>query len=89
MATINTQQSRYRMISIMTFVVLLISFAFYYFVYVQNNKDVFNSKAFRIIERVGENVENRYENYKDVAKNAAMTDLSCQPVWNAGYLIRH
>ncbi len=74
MAAKNTQQSRYRMISIMTFVVLLLSFAYYYFVYVQSNEDAFNSKAFRIIERASDNVEAKYENYGEVKKNSSDTE---------------
>ena len=70
MAIVNTQQSRYRMISIMTFVVILLCFAYYYFIYVQNNEDALNNKAFRIIERVSNNIENKYVNYNEVAKNA-------------------
>ena len=70
MSTKNSQQSRYRMISIMTFVVLLLSFAYYYFVFVKSNEEIFNSKAFRIVEQAGQNVENKFNNYKKITNTA-------------------
>jgi len=72
MAAKSTQQTRYRMISIMTFVVLLLSFAYYYFVYVQNNEEAFNNKAFRIIEQASRNMDTTYLINQEVIKNSSL-----------------
>ncbi len=63
----NTQQWRYRMISITTFIVLLISFAYYYFVFVKSNETFLNEKAFRILERSARNLADNYTNYVKVS----------------------
>ncbi|HEY9113875.1 MAG TPA: hypothetical protein VIN10_04200, partial [Bacteroidales bacterium] len=70
MATNRTIQSRYRNISITTFIILALSFAYYFFIYVNNKESQFNDKAFRIIENVGQNIEKKYNNYSGIVENA-------------------
>ncbi|OQX75307.1 MAG: hypothetical protein B6D61_10595, partial [Bacteroidetes bacterium 4484_249] len=62
-------KSRYNLISIITFTIILLSFGYYYFYYVSNQEIRFRDKAFRIIERVGENVEGKFNNYNTIIKN--------------------
>jgi len=64
-----SSKSRYNLISIITFTVILLSFGYYYFYFVSNQEIRFREKAFRIIERVGENVEGKYNNYNTIIKN--------------------
>lgn len=70
MATNRTIKSRYRNISISTFVILALSFAYYFFIYVNKKENQFNDKAFRIIENVGQNIENKYDNYSGIVEKA-------------------
>lgn len=58
------------MISIMTFMVLVLAFVYYYFIYVKSNEDAFNSKSFRIIEQQSKKVESIFANYEDIVRNA-------------------
>ncbi len=75
--TNNTQQWRYRMISIVTFIILLISFAYYYFVFVKNNEIFFNAKAFRILDRSAINLADNYVNKVKVdSSNKKTKDIS-------------
>ncbi|MEJ2596574.1 MAG: hypothetical protein P8100_15945, partial [bacterium] len=70
MARGKASQNKYRTISISTVLVLLVAFSYYYFVYVQNKEVEFHEKAFRIIQKVGNNVQGKYENYVTVTRNA-------------------
>lgn len=70
MSNSRSNQIKYRNISITTVLVLVISFSYYYFIYVRNNENKFNDKAFRIIENVGENIENKFDNYAKTVENA-------------------
>ena len=70
MATNHTIQSRYRNISITTFIILALCFVYYFFIYVKNKEHQFNEKAFRIIENVGQNIEKKYSNYSGIVENA-------------------
>jgi len=70
MATNHTIQSRYRNISITTFIILALTFVYYFFIYVKNKEHQFNEKAFRIIENVGNNIEKKYNNYSGIVENA-------------------
>lgn len=70
MATNHTIQTRYRNISIITFIILTLCFVYYFFIYVKNKEHQFNEKAFRIIESVGQNIEKKYSNYSGIIENA-------------------
>ena len=69
MAIDKTTQNKYRIISIGTVLVLLVSFAYYYFIYVNSQESELNEKAFRIIQNVGTNVQKKYVNYSGIVKN--------------------
>jgi len=56
-------RKRYNLISILTFLVILITFGYYYFYFVQHKENQFHSKAFRVIENLGENVKKKHKNY--------------------------
>lgn len=86
MATARTIRSRYRNISISTFIVLALSFTYYFFVYVNKKETQFNDKAFRIIENVGQNVEKKYNNYSGIVENAMdhLIQYNFDSVQNAG-----
>lgn len=56
-------RKRYNLISIVTFLVILITFGYYYFYYVQFRENQFHAKGFRVIENLGENVKKKHRNY--------------------------
>ncbi len=70
MARGKASQNKYRTISISTVLILLAGFSYYYFVFVKNKEVEFHEKAFRIIQKVGTNVQGKYENYVTVTRNA-------------------
>ena len=58
-----SRRKRYNLISLVTFLVIVITFGYYYFFYVNSRENHFNEKAFRVIENIGKNVEKKYTNY--------------------------
>lgn len=58
-----TPKKRYNLISIFTFLVIIITFGYYYFYFVKYREIQFHAKAFRVIENIGENVKKKHSNY--------------------------
>ncbi|MCF8369760.1 MAG: hypothetical protein K9G76_12040 [Bacteroidales bacterium] len=63
-------KNRYNTITIITFIIILLSFGYYYFAYVKNAEKRFHERAFRIIETVGKSIEKKQKNYNNIATNA-------------------
>ncbi len=58
-----SRSKRYNLISLFTFLIIAITFGYYYFFYVSSRESQFNEKAFRVIENIGKNVGKKYDNY--------------------------
>jgi len=69
MKTISTKR-RYNFISIITFLVIALSFGYYYLIFVKNAENRFHDRAYRIIESVGKSIEKKQTNYHKIAQNA-------------------
>ena len=65
-----SRSKRYNLISLVTFLVIVITFGYYYFFYVNSRENHFNEKAFRVIENISKNVEKKYKNYFTNVYNA-------------------
>ena len=64
-----TSRSRANIVSLITLIIILFTFGYYYFFYTKHREQLFKEKGFRIIERVGENVGKKYLNYKNIVTN--------------------
>ena len=67
-----SRRKRYNSISLVTFLVIAITFGYYYFYYVQFRESQFNAKAFRTIENIGNNVSKKHANYYGNVRNALL-----------------
>jgi hypothetical protein len=65
-----TPKKRYNLISIFTFLVIAITFGYYYFYFVKYKEIQFHAKAFRVIENIGENVKEKHSNYYGTVEKA-------------------
>ena len=66
-----TSRKRYNTYSLITLIVIILSFGYYYFFYIPQQESLFHKKGFRIIEKTGENVELQYDNYKEIINDEA------------------
>lgn len=65
-----SQKRRYNVISLITFIIILLSFAYYYFIYVKDAESRFHQKAYRVLETVSKSIESKQKNYKTISTNA-------------------
>ena len=69
--TNSTPRKRSNIVSLITLVIILLTFGYYYFYYIPFKKAQFTEQAFRIIERVGVNVQAKTANYQRIIDNPA------------------